>query len=242
MTSTESNGYNGINYRCENSPKREKNVTNTERMYAQNAESVCSRNNNMADVKRSVDSDVTQRSGVRNKTSSIARDLAYDIICHNTGVTTKKVKKINNKYSKTLERTVDQLTEKHQIYLSSAVKKLNATEEDAHTTIDNVANEMFVDKQFNWGRLVTLYAFCGKMAKYLVEKYPKRQSDIVDKIADYTAEYVSDVLSSHIDRYGGWEAFVDFFPEPNRTENTVWRGLIYTVVGLGALATMVAAR
>jgi len=38
------------------------------------------------------------------------------------------------------------------------------------------------------------------------------------------------------------DAFVDYFPEPVNLENTVWKGLLYTMVGLGALATMVAVR
>jgi len=37
-------------------------------------------------------------------------------------------------------------------------------------------------------------------------------------------------------------AFDDYFPEVANIEGTLWRGLLYTVIGLGALATMAAVR
>jgi hypothetical protein len=36
------------------------------------------------------------------------------------------------------------------------------------------------------------------------------------------------------------DAFVDYFPEQGAVEDKIWKGLVYTAMGLGALATMVA--
>jgi len=36
------------------------------------------------------------------------------------------------------------------------------------------------------------------------------------------------------------EVFEQFFPEKIEPENVLWNGLLYTFVGLGALATMAA--
>lgn len=38
------------------------------------------------------------------------------------------------------------------------------------------------------------------------------------------------------------DAFVDYFPEHGAVEDKIWKGLVYTAVGLGAFATMVAAK
>ena len=38
------------------------------------------------------------------------------------------------------------------------------------------------------------------------------------------------------------DAFNARFPPPNHVENSIWKGLFLTAVGLGALATMAAAR
>lgn len=144
----------------------------------------------------------------RSSTDRIARECAYDIIHQGTGIKTEKLKPANTKYAKTLRRTVAEITEKHGIFLESAMRKLEITETTVRATIDNVANEMFVDQHFNWGRMVTLYAFCAKVAKYCADKYKKDRHVLVEKIADYTADYVAESLSTRIEQQGGWVSVV----------------------------------
>lgn len=38
------------------------------------------------------------------------------------------------------------------------------------------------------------------------------------------------------------DAFDDYFPKQNSYEDTIWKGLVITALGLGALATVVAVR
>ena len=38
------------------------------------------------------------------------------------------------------------------------------------------------------------------------------------------------------------DAFDEYFPEQRNIEDSLWKGLVYTAVGLGALAMVVAAR
>ena len=38
------------------------------------------------------------------------------------------------------------------------------------------------------------------------------------------------------------EAFAEYFPDQGAIEDTMWKGLLFTAVGLGALASVVATR
>jgi len=38
------------------------------------------------------------------------------------------------------------------------------------------------------------------------------------------------------------DAFVEYFPDQGEFEEKVWKGVLFTAIGLGALATVVASR
>ncbi len=126
-----------------------------------------------------------------------AKDLAFDTVYYVSNL--KKLRP--GKHAETMRRTVDDLFEKHQILFVSMVNKLQITEEDGKDIFMNVANEMFRDGQINWGRLATVYALAGRMAKYCAEK---NMVKYVDKIAEFTGEYVSEKFARWIHSEGGW--------------------------------------
>ena len=162
----------------------------------------------------------------------IARELAYEIVYYKSGV--KKLQP-SSKYAVTLRRTVDELLHRHEILFNGIVNKLEISQK----TMRNVLDEMFKDKNFNWGRIVSIYAFGGRLAQHAGEIH---KQELIDQIAEWLAEYVIEELSSWIHSAGGWDAFYEYFPEQKSLEERLWRGLLVTAVGLGALATMVAAR
>lgn len=172
-----------------------------------------------------------------HSTEEIAKHLAYDIVYYCSNL--KKLSP-SSKHAETLRRTVDQLSDRHSILFASMVNKLELTEANGKETFENVVKEMFRDHRFNWGRLATVYALSGRLAKHFAEK---NKVEYVDKIAEFTGAYVVTNLVNWIHEQGGWDAFDDFFMEEPDMEKKMWRGLMWTTVfGLGALATMAAVR
>lgn len=169
-------------------------------------------------------------------TKKIARELAGDIVYYRCS--DDFYKPPVNQYAKTMRRTVDEISVKHEILFNSMVNKLNVDHDNGLQTFINVVEEMFRDGFYNWGRIVTVYAFGARLARYCVEA---GMAESVQFIAEYVGSYVSDKLTPWISSQGGWEMFLQYFPD-NNLENTLWKGLLATFVGLGALATVVAAR
>jgi hypothetical protein len=64
-----------------------------------------------------------------------------------------------------------------------------------------VVDEIFADRRYNWGRVVTVYAFAGWLARYCDHNEMK---DFVDSIADTAGTYVAERLAPWITKNGGW--------------------------------------
>jgi len=168
---------------------------------------------------------------------TVAKELAKDVVYYVSGY--KTIKPVN-RHAITLRRTVDELSEKHEMVFNSIVKKLQPlTRDTAVQTFFNVMDEMFRDCSYNWGRVVSVYTFGGRLAKHFVET---DAPDFVDNVVDCLGTFVSDKLCKWIQQQGGWDAFDAYFPERTNMENVIWKSLVMTAFGLGALATMVAVR
>ncbi|XP_076443453.1 anti-apoptotic protein NR13-like [Babylonia areolata] len=147
------------------------------------------------------------------------------------------LKKAPNKFCKTMRRTVKELSSRHDIAFKGMVNKLNLDSNNPFQTFVNVADEIFDDGQINWGRIVAVYAFAARLATRETDK-----SDFPKKIALFVGKYVANKLGKWILDHGGWEAFAEYFPDQGEIEDTMWKGLLFTAVGLGALASVVATR
>lgn len=163
-----------------------------------------------------------------------AKDLAHDIVFYFAG---HKRGKAPSKHASTLRRTVLEMSQKHEIVYKSMLKKLELSKDNAIIVFENVANEIFRDNQYNWGRLVSVYTFGATIGKHLYQQDKK----FVSKFAEFLGAYINAVLGTWINNQGGWDAFDEYFPAQRNIEDTLWKGLVVTAVGLGALATMVAA-
>lgn len=127
----------------------------------------------------------------------IARALSADIVNYVCG----NNKKMPNRYARTLRRTVDELTQRHCILFNGMVNKLNLDEETGYRTFTNIIDEMFSDKHYNWGRIVAVYAFAARLAKYCVDE---NMNDYCPQIATYLGDYVAENLAEWIAEHGGW--------------------------------------
>ena len=103
----------------------------------------------------------------------------------------------------TLRRTVDEVSQKHEIVFNSIVKKLQPlTTDTLPQTFLNVVEEMFRDSNYNWGRIVSVYAFGATLAKHFAEN--NKNKEFLDKIAEYLGLYVSSKMGRWILQQGGW--------------------------------------
>ena len=133
---------------------------------------------------------------------NISTDLALDIVGYVSHVKTEKPV---NRHAVTLRRTVDEVSEKHEILFNSIVMKLEPLCEDSLSqTLSNVFEEMFSDQNYNWGRVVTVYAFGGRLAKHLTDT---GRSSLIDTVARSLGVYVGNKLARWILQQGGWVSF-----------------------------------
>ena len=128
----------------------------------------------------------------------IAKELAVDIVYY---VSNYKKLEASSKHAKTLRRTVDELLDRHSILFTGMVKKLDVSSSNGKRTFKNVADEMFSDKSYNWGRVVSVYAFGGRLAKYCAERH---MYEYIDKIAEFLGDYVAENIAEWIHKQGGW--------------------------------------
>jgi Apoptosis regulator proteins, Bcl-2 family len=123
----------------------------------------------------------------------------------------------NTRYSKTLNRLIEETHATHEILFKSITKKLSPCDAAA---IKAVVEEMFTDNIISWGRIVTVYALIY---------HSMAEIDRCD-----IADYIADKFSSWIEQQGGWIEFEKFFEMPS-IDRLVLKGLGWTAVGLGII-------
>lgn len=134
--------------------------------------------------------------------SEEAVQLAHDIVLHMAHSTTKAT----SIHATTLRRMVNDVSSKHEILFASLVKKLDLAHTDLDCQfLDNVADRMFCDKQYNWGRVITFFAFAGWLARYCVENH--LDPEWPEKIAEKTGNYIAKNLCPWIMNQGGWVGY-----------------------------------
>jgi hypothetical protein len=182
-----------------------------------------------------------------------AEALAHDVVLT---FGEENAKKPPNRYCKTLRRTVKELSDRHDLVFKGMVNRLKPDETNAFPTFVIVADEIFDDGQVNWGRIVAVYAFAARLAKYHTDNIYNVDLKIVEnkedsghksithqeKIALFVGKYVANKLGQWILDHGGWDAFVEYFPDHGEFEEKMWKGVLFATIGLGALATVVATR
>jgi len=166
-----------------------------------------------------------------------ARELAEYIVHYVVGTQHGKPP---SKHAETLQRTTEEMYHRHEILFNSMIQKLDVESDNANVTFKNVADEMFADGKYNWGRIVSVYAFGAYLADHCY-KYEQDET-VVRRIASAVGNYVANYLSKWIYANGGWDAFDDYFPKQTGYDDTIWKGLVITALGLGALATIAAVR
>lgn len=140
------------------------------------------------------------------KVKRIAIELAFDLVRYST---TGDPRAPASSYCKTLRKFYLELVAKHETMFIGLVNKLNLTDGDLDCKfLDHVADHMFSDDQYNWGRIVTLYVFAAWLARHCVEK--RMNSQWPDRIADKIGKFVVEKASSWIGKHGGWVRYIGY--------------------------------
>lgn len=125
---------------------------------------------------------------------SIAHKLAQDLIFYRLG----KASNCPSKTAENIRRLSDELETQHGIFLDSMCHRLEVTPESAHSKFVQVADEVFREG-VNWGRIVALFTFAGRLALNLQQS----GHDKGDEIAEWLGDYITK-LSEWIQNHGGW--------------------------------------
>lgn len=136
-------------------------------------------------------------------TAQQAQALAKDFIAYRLG----KGPIPSSPTAATLRKLADKIEEQYPSLLSHLCHKLNITRTTAYPTFVEIASEVFVDG-INWGRIVALFAFGGKLAVYCDQHHLQ---DLVVSVTEWIGRYVGG-LSEWIEDHGGWVRNTFSFP------------------------------
>ncbi|XP_061905389.1 apoptosis regulator BAX-like isoform X1 [Entelurus aequoreus] len=91
-----------------------------------------------------------------------------------------------------------------------------------------VALEIFSDRKFNWGRVVSLFYFaCRLVIKALLTNVP----DIIRTIINWTVDYLRENVLNWIRDQGGWEGIRAYFGTPTWQMVAIFfAGVLTTVI------------
>jgi len=116
-------------------------------------------------------------------------------------------------HASTLRRIVDELSTRHEIVFASIARKLGsrvsvegATAARWRYTFIAVVSELFADGHYNWGRVVTVYAFAAWLVRQhcTTELQCGSSDDVALTISCAAGDFVADKLAEWIYRQGGW--------------------------------------
>ena len=108
-------------------------------------------------------------------------------------------------HAETLKRTMDEVSTRHKLVFSNMAQKLEISKDNLEDVFINVVAEMFTDNQLNWGRIVTIYAFGGHIARYC-----KRSGmvELLPRLIKVLSDYITRRFGPWIDHKGGWVSLI----------------------------------
>ena len=69
------------------------------------------------------------------------------------------------------------------------------------SVLSTIADDLFRDKTCNWGHIISIFTFCGSLAK---QSASKDMYKTIDGIALLLGSYIADNLAGWIYKQGGW--------------------------------------
>ena len=104
------------------------------------------------------------------------------------------------KTAKTLRKVSMELERSNSLFFDRVCNNLNIKDKSAETTFKLVSEEVLSLDSLNWGRVVSLFTFGGKVAEWFWET---QQKEKIDEVEEWLAESLSG-KKEWIDSHGGW--------------------------------------
>ena len=135
---------------------------------------------------------------------NIARLLSDDFIHYKLGRTSRPP----SQYAETLRRVGKEVEERYEISLNGLVNSLRFDpEKGGEEAFNESLNAMFEEGPCNWGRIVMVYVFAARLAKYCEDHH---KSEYVDDLVSISGKYVDEKLTPWIQKQGGWVSNLSF--------------------------------
>jgi len=135
----------------------------------------------------------------------LARWLSNDIVDYVVQKKKGNCPNLADYYAKNMRLAVDQLLEIYHLQFVNIAEKLSKSDSICDSFVA-CADELFMDKQYNWGRVFTLYAFAACLADVYAAKDDGH--DLMRKLGETLANFVSDNLTDWIRSQGGWVSYL----------------------------------
>ncbi|XP_067873686.1 bcl-2-related protein A1-like [Heterodontus francisci] len=117
----------------------------------------------------------------------------------------------SNTVAETLRRSGSFLQRYEQKFKKYICRLNVGSIEEAKRAFPILMSEIYSDGTDNWGRLVTLYAFCGVLVRHLKSKGIPEE-ELIEDIAQCVAQHTWTHKAAWIKENGGWEkGFVEYF-------------------------------
>ena len=117
------------------------------------------------------------------------------------GLALKRLRKI--KYSFVHTNILYNTVQKSMVRYSNLLRQICREKFDDVdiSVLSTIADDLFRDKTCNWGRIHSLFTFCGTLAK---QSASNNMYKTIDGIALFLDSYIADNLTEWIYKQGGW--------------------------------------
>lgn len=141
-----------------------------------------------------------------------------------------------NEIQRAMRALGDEFESRFSQAFDDMINQLHITPDTAYQTFRTIVNEIFSDG-VNWGRVVALFGFGGKLAVRCVQQ---SMPQLVNSIVDWVSVYVDTTLKSWISANNGWAGFLEFYEGgPEKRSKESWPSFkticSYAAAGLGIL-------
>ncbi|XP_071844155.1 apoptosis regulator BAX-like [Apostichopus japonicus] len=163
-----------------------------------------------------------------------ARSLGRDFVHYKVGFSNTRPTSL---FAETLRRVGDEIEEKYNISLNGIINQLKYDpNKDGRRAFNASLDAMFAEGPCSWGRVVMVYVFASRLAKYCQKQ--NRDSSCIENLVNYSGDYVANNLTMWIKEQGGWLDFCDKFKANDWRDKAVFNSLLVTGLFLGGMATL----
>ncbi|XP_076460512.1 apoptosis regulator R1-like isoform X2 [Babylonia areolata] len=141
-----------------------------------------------------------------------------------------------NEIQRAMRALGDEFESRFSQTFDDMINQLHITPDTAYQTFRTIVHEIFSDG-VNWGRIVALFGFGGKLAVRCVQQ---SMPQLVNSIVDWVSVYVDTTLRPWISANNGWAGFLEFYEGgPEKRTKDSWPSFkticSYAAAGLGIL-------